>query len=92
MKICPNEMFVIDLIAKELMKEENSRAMENLRTLRRNFFVETGDIHTGEGINHLLRNGLCFSVVHLHDYNVPDFGITQRGLLVFEHIKFLEAE
>lgn len=87
MTVNEQEMFVIDLIVTELNKEENDRALENLKTLRRNYFVETGDISTGEPLTLLIKHGLAYRVEHLHDYNVPDFGITQRGMLVFEEYK-----
>lgn len=91
MTIDANELWVIGTIADELVKEENERALENLKTFRRNYFVETGDIQTGEGLTFMLKHGLAYRVEHLHDYNVPDYGITQRGMLVFEEYKHRHA-
>lgn len=91
MTICKWEVAAIELITDELMKDEHVRALDNLKTFRRLFFVETGDIDTGESLGLLLKHGLVYKVEHLHDFNVPDFGITQKGMLVFEHYKFKTA-
>ncbi len=91
MAVTNEEMRMIEHLTKFLMQEENDRALDNLKCLRRNFFVETGDICTGEPLSILLNNGLAYRVEHLHDYNVPDYGITQRGMLVFEHYKHLTS-
>lgn len=79
---------LISFIASCLMKEPDEKVIENLKTFRKNYFVETGDIHTGEALCTLIKCGIVYKVEHMHDYNTPDFGITQRGLLVFEELKF----
>ena len=81
------EKATVAMIALEISKEENIRALDNLRTFRRQFAVETGDIDTGGGLHLLLTTGLVYQIQHIHDFNTPDFAITQRGMLVFEQLK-----
>lgn len=88
MSVSATEKSIVTLIAKELTSDGNVRAIDNLRALRRNFAVETGDIDTGAGLSILLKLGLVYKIEHLHDYNVPDYAITQRGMLVYEQLKF----
>lgn len=87
MSVTAIEKSTVVLISVEIAKEENIRALENLRTFRRQFVVETGDINTGEGLYFLIKTGLVYQIEHIHDFNTPDFAITQRGMLVFEQLK-----
>lgn len=81
--ISKERLEVVTMISNNL---SNTRAGEDLVTIGRNKFVETGDVG-GKSFDTLLKYGLIFKIEHVGEFNSPDYGITHLGYQVYEHIQ-----